>query len=201
MNRTTTKILGLLLAIVVTAGASAAIPAAYAGTKKVSAEQVVIAEKTLSPADQAKLVTLKTLYKQIAEAARAVRTKVKAARAAGKDLTAFAADLKTAQKDATHKAVSRGVMLTEAERAQLVAMQASLRTLEQQLKAQRKAKATQAVLDAVKTQIKAATAARTAYLKTIHAAALAQYSARLDTLIANANAKLAFLQGLLARLP
>lgn len=201
MNRTTTKILGLLLAIVVTAGTSAAIPAAYAGTKKVSAEQVVIAEKALSPADQAKLVTLKTLYKQIAEAAKAVRAKVKAARAAGKDLTAFAADLKTAQKDATHKAVSRGVMLTEAERAQLVAMQASLRTLEQQLKAQRKAKATQAVLDAVKTQIKAATAARTAYLKTIHAAALAQYSARLDTLIANANAKLAFLQGLLARLP
>jgi ribosome recycling factor len=92
-------------------------------------------------------------------------------------------------------------MLTEAERTALAAMQTSIRTFEQQLKTQRKAKAPQATLDAIKVQIKAAVTARTAYLKSIRTAALTDYSSRLVTLIANANVKLTLLQGLLARLP
>lgn len=80
-------------------------------------------------------------------------------------------------------------------------MQTALRTLEQQLKVQRKAKAAKATLEAIKVQIKTALTARNAYLKTLHAAALADYSNRLVTQIADANAKLTFLQDLLARLP
>jgi hypothetical protein len=193
--------MSIALAVVVGIGALVTVPAAYAGTKTVTAKQSVTANRTLTPADEAKLQALKALYKQIGDTAKAIRDKVKAAKAADKDLTAFTADLKTAQKYATHRAVSRGIMLTEAERATLEAMQTSIRTLEQQLKTQRKAKAPKATLDALKVQIKASIAARTAYLKTIHTTALAQYSSRLDTLIADANMKLAFLRGLLARLP
>ena len=149
------------------------------------------------------LKALKALYKQIGDTAKLIRDKVKAAKAAGKDLTGLTADLKTAQKYATHRAVSHGIMLTEVERAMLETMQTSIRTLEQQLKTQRKAKApkaTKTTLDALKAQIKTAIAARTAYLKSIHTAALTQYSSRLVTLIADANMKLTFLQTLLTKL-
>jgi hypothetical protein len=195
MTRRTVGLISIVLVLVVGIGTLVIVPAVYAGTRTITAK------RTLAPADEAKLQALKVLYKQIGDTAKAIRDKVKAAKAAGKDLTAFTADLKTAQKYATHRAVSRGIMLTEAERAALEAMQTSIRTLEQQLKTQRKAKAPQATLDALKSQIKAVIAARTAYLKTIHTAALAQYSSRLDTLIADANMKFVFLQGLLTRLP
>jgi hypothetical protein len=201
MTRRTIGLISIVLVLVVGIGALVTVPAVRAGTRTVTAKQIVTPKRTLTPADEAKLQALKALYKQIGDTAKAIRDKVKADKAAGKDLTAFTADLKTAQKYATHRAVSRRIMLTEAERATLEAMQTSIRTLEQQLKTQRKAKAPQATLDALKAQIKATIAARTAYLKTIHTAALTQYSSRLDTLIVDANMKLAFLQGLLARLP
>jgi Zn-dependent oligopeptidase len=201
MTRRAIGLISIVLVLVIGIGALVTVPAVYAGTKTVTAKQSVTAKPTLTPADEAKLQALKALYKEIGDTAKAIRDKVKADKAVGKDLTGFTADLKTAQKYATHRAVSRGIMLTEAERATLEAMQTSIRTLKQQLKTQRKDKAPQATLDALKAQIKAAVAARTVYLKTIHTSALAQYSSRLDTLIADANMKLVFLQGLLARLP
>jgi vancomycin resistance protein YoaR len=204
----TRKAIGLTSIILVVAlgfGALVAVPAVYAGTGKPAAQgeakQTVAPSQALSPADQAKLATLKTLYKQIADTAKAIRDKVKAAKAAGKDLTAFAASLKTAQKDATHRRVSRGVMLTQAERTQLETMQATIRGLEEQLRTQRKAKADKAVLDAIKAQIRTAETARRTFLTTVRTAAQAQFSARLDTLIAEASARLAFMQGLLSSLP
>lgn len=205
MTRKNIGLMSIALVLMLGFGALVAVPAAYAGTgkpaPKAETRQAVAPRQALSPADQAKLVALKALYKQIADTAKAIRDKVKAARAAGTDLTAFIADLRTAQKDATHRTVSRGAMLTQAERTQLEAMQSSIRALEQQLKTQRRAKADKAVLDAIKAQIRTAVAARNAFLKTVRTAALAQYSARLDTLIADANARLAFMQALLVRLP
>ena len=210
MTRRTIGLISIILAIVVGIGALMTVPAVYAETKTVVARQSVTAKRlatakrTLTPADKANLRTLKALYKQIGDTAKLIRDKVKADKAAGKDLTAFTTDLRTALKDATHRAVSRGIMLTKAERTALATMQTSIRMLEQQLKTLRKIKtpkATKTALDALKVQIKAAIAARTAYLKTIHTAALANYSARLLTLIADANVKLTFLQGLLIRLP
>ena len=195
MTRRTLGLISITLVLIIALGASIAVPAVSAGTKGFAAK------RTLTPADQQKLQTLKALYKTIGDTARLIRDKVRAAKAAGKDLTAFAADLKTAQKYATHRAASHGIMLTEAERTTLETMQTTIRSLEQTLKTQRKAKAPQAVLDTLKGQIKAAITARTAYLKTIHTAALTQYSARLDILIADANMKLAFLTNLLSRLP
>jgi hypothetical protein len=155
----------------------------------------------------AKLATLKLLYKQIADVEKEIRQKVAADKRARVDLRAFATDLKTAAKYATHREVSHGVMLTEAESTKLAVMQASIRTLQQTLKTEQrkfKGKATAAqktVIDTIKAQIKAATVARTAYLKSVHTLARTQYSARLDTLIADAQMKLAFVQGLLFRLP
>ena len=195
MTRRTLGLIGIMLVLMVGLGASIAVPAAAATTKGPGAKQ------TLTPADQQKLQTLKGLYKSIAEEARAIRDKVRAAKAAGKDLTAFAAALKTAQTYATHREVAHGIMLTEAERTALEAMQTTIRTLEKTLKTQRKAKAPQATLDATRAQIKAAVTARSAYLKAIHTAALTNYSARLDLLIADASMKLAFLTNLFATLP
>lgn len=205
MNRHNIGLISILLVLMLGLGALVAVPAAYAGTGKAAPQKqgqtVAAPRQALSPADRAKLDTLKGLYKQIAETAKAIREKVKAARAAGKDLTSFVTVLKTAQQDATHRLVSRGLMLTQAERTQLETMQSSIRALEHQLKTQRKAKADKAVLDAIKAQIKTAVTARNAFLKTVRTAALAQYSARLDTLIAEAGAKLAFMQALLISLP
>jgi len=215
MTRRTIGLISIALAVVVGIGTLVAVPAVYAETKTVAAKhpavcvetktvaakRLVTAKRTLTPADEANLQALKALYKQIRDTAKLIRDKVKAAKAAHTDLTTFAADLKTAKMYATHRAVSHGIMLTEAERTALAAMQTSIRTLEKLLKTQRKAKASKETLDALKVQIKAAIALRTAYLKAIHTAALANYSARLLTLIADANVKLTFLQGLLARLP
>ena len=195
MTRRARGLIGMALVLIIGLGAWIAVPAVSAGTK------IQAAKQTLTPADQQKLQTLKALYKSIAEEAKAVRDKVRAARTAGKDLTAFAADLKTAQKYAAHRPVWHDIMLTEAERTALEAMQTTIRSLEKTLKTQRKAKVPQATLDAVRAQIKAAVAARTDYLKAIHTAALTQYSSRLDTLIADAGMKFAFLTTLLARLP
>jgi len=201
MTRRTIGLISIALAVVVGIGALVTVPAVRAGTETVTAKQSVTAKRMLTPADEAKLQVLKALYKQIGDTAKLIRDEVKAAKAAHTDLTTFAADLKTARMYATHRAVSHGIMLTEAERVELKAKQTSIRTLEKLLKTQRKAKASKETLDALKVQIKAAIAARTAYLKTIHTAALADYSSRLVTLITDANMKLNFLQDLPARLP
>jgi len=201
MTRRAIGLTSAILMLVIGFGAIATVPAAHAETKGPAARLAVIAKRELAPADQTKLQTLKALCKQIGDTAKLIRDKVKAAKAAGKDLTTFVADLKTARTYAAHRAVSHGIMLTDAERTTLEAMQTTVRSLEKTLRIQRKAKALQTALDAIKAQIKTAAAARTAYLKAIHAAALTQYSSRLDVLIADAGTKLAFLNFLLARLP
>jgi len=207
MTRRTFGLISIVLVLVIGFGALITVPAVYAETRTVAARQLVTAKRTLTPIDEANLQALKALYKRIGDTAKLIRDKVKAAKAAGTDLTGFTANLKTAQKYATHRAVSRGIMvsrrimLTEAERAMLETMQTSIRTLQQQLKTQRKAKAPKATLDALKALIKTAIAPRTAYLKTIHTAALTQYSSRLVTLRADADMKLTFLQALLKALP
>src|SRR5659263_674511 len=147
MTRRTIELISIILAVVVGMGALMTVPAVYAETKTVAPGQSVTAKRILMPADKANLLTLKALYKQIRDTAKLIRDKVKADKAAGKNLTTFTADLKTALKDATYRAVSRGIVfprgivLTEAERTALAAMQTSIRTFEQQLKTQRKAKA------------------------------------------------------------
>jgi len=207
MTRRTIGLISIILAVVVGMGALMTVPAVYAETKtvvagqSVTAKRPIIAKRILTATDKANLLILKGLYKQIGDKAKLIRDKVKAAKAAGKSLTAVAADLKTARMYATHRAVCRGIMLTEVERTALAAMQTSIRTSEQLLKTQRKAKAPQATLVTTKALIKTAIAARTAYLKTIHTAALTDYSARLVILIADARAKLASLQALLNALP
>src|ERR1035437_2119867 len=116
MTRRTIGLISIILAVVVGMGALMTVPAVYAETKTVAAGQSVtakrpvIAKRILTPADKANLLTLKALYKQIGDIAKLIRDKVKADKAAGKDLTTFTADLKTALKDATHRAVSRGIM-------------------------------------------------------------------------------------------
>lgn len=179
------------------------VPAAKAVVLKrlATAKQPATAKRIFTAVDKANLLILKDLYKQIGATAKLIRDKVKTAKKAGTDLTAFTADLKLAQEARTPRNVSHGIMLTEVERTTLVTMQTATRTLEQQFKTQKQVAAPQATLDAIKVQIKAANTARTAYLKTVHSAAKTDYSSRLVTLIADANAKLAFLQGLLARLP
>ena len=79
-------------------------------------------------------------------------------------------------------------------------IQTAIRTLEQQFKTQQKAKVDPTILAGIKVRLKAAITARTAELKTIHTTALTDYSNRLVTLLADANVKLAFLQGLLGEL-
>lgn len=174
---------------------------AVAAKRLATAEQPASAKRVFTAEDKANLLTLKALYKQNGATAKLIRDKVKADKKDSTDLTAFTADLKLAQEAKTHRTVSHGLMLTEVERTTLATMQTALRTLEQQLKTQQEARAPQATLDAIKGQITAAITARTAYLKTVHTTAQTDYSSRLVTLIADANAKLAFLQGLLARLP
>jgi len=186
---------GLFTAIAVGSSTVTATLGAVFGTATVTV--------TTAPTLSSILQALKALYKKIGDTAKLIRDEVKAAKAAHTDLTTFAADLKTAQKYATHRAVSHGIMLTEVERAKLETMQTSIHKLEQDLKTLRKIKtpkATKATLDLFRAQIKTAIAARTAYLKTIHTAALTQYSSRLVTLIADANMKLTFLQTLLTKL-
>lgn len=174
---------------------------AVAVKRLATAKQPAPAKRIFTAEDKANLLTLKDLYKQIGATTKLIRNKVKADKKAGTALTAFTADLKLPQAAKTHRTVSHGLMFTEAERTALATMQTDLRTLELQLKTQQEARAPQATLDAIKVQIQTAITARTAYLKTVHTTAKTDYSSRLVTLIADANAKLAFLQGLLARLP
>lgn len=223
MKKKTINFLSIILTVALGIGALMTVPAVYAETKTgvasptvvascpaiktigvsklVTVKPPVLAKRVLTATDKANLVTLKTLYKQIVEEVKQIRAKAKADKAAGKDLTTFTAALKTAQKTVAQRVVSRGVMLTEAERTTLATLQTAIRTLEQQFKLQKKAGATATILAGIKVQLKTAKAARTTELKAIRTAALTDYSGRLVTLISDANVKLTFLQGLFAKLP
>jgi DNA repair ATPase RecN len=198
MTRRTIGLISIALAVVVGIGALVAVPAVRADTTA----PVSAADKA---ATNAKLAALKTLGQQVREAAKAVREKVKAAKAAGKDLTAFRADVATALKGGRNLrsdvARIRRPALTEAEYTQLKAAQAGIATLRKQLQARTKAGAPHAELDALKASIKSAIQARDALLKSFRLRAKTQMLEQLDNLITDANRELAFLQGLLTRLP
>ncbi len=161
----------------------------------------------------ARLATLKTLGQEVREAVQAVMEKVKAAKAARKDLTAFKADIATALKGGRHLRLDVARMhkpdvarmhkpqLTEAQRTQLEAAQTAIETQRKNLQARTKAGAPQAELDALKAGIKATVQAREALIKSFRVSNQAQVLQRLDNLIAEATKKLTFLQGLLTRLP
>ena len=198
MTRRTAGLISIILVLVIGLGALTAIPA-------VRADAIVPVSATDKTAIAARLATLKTLGQQVREAAKAVMEKVKAAKAAGKDLTAFKADIATALKGGRHLRLDVARMhkpqLTEAQRTQLKATQTAIETQRRNLQARTKAGAPQAELDALKAGIKAAVQAREALIKSFRVSNQAQVLQRLDNLIAEATNKLTFLQGLLTRLP
>jgi chromosome segregation ATPase len=198
MTRRTVGLISIVLVLVIGLGALIAVPAVRADTTA----PVSAADKA---ATDAKLAALKTLGQQIREIAKAVREKVKAAKAAGKDLTAFKADIVTALKGGRNLRLDvariRRLGPTEAQRTQLKAAQATIATLRKQLQARTKAGAPQSELDAPKASIKSAIQARDALLKSFRLTARTHMFEQLDNLIADATRELAFLRGLLARLP
>ena len=198
MARRTVGLISIILVLVIGLGALIAIPA-------VRADATVPVSAADKAAIDARLATLKTLGQQVREAAKAVREKVKAAKAAGKDLTAFKADIATALKDGRHLRLDVARMhkpqLTEAQRTQLKTAQTAIETQRKNLQARTKAGAPQAELDALKAGIKAAVQAREALIKSFRVSGQAQVLQRLDNLIAEATKELTFLQGLLVRLP
>ena len=197
MTRRTVGLISIILVLVVGLGALIAIPAVRADTTA----PVSAADKA---AIDARLAALKTLGQQVREAAKAVREKVKAAKAAGKDLTAFKADIATVLKGGRHLRLDvarmRKPQLTEAQRTQLKTAQTAIETQRKNLQARTKAGAPQAELDAPKAGIKAAVQAREALIKSFRVSGQAQVLQRLDNLIAEATKELTFLQGLLTKL-
>ena len=198
MTRRTMGLISIVLVLVVGFGALIAVPAVRADTTApASAEE--------KAATNARLAALKTVGQQVREAAKAVQEKVKAAKAAGKDLSAFKAGIATALKGGRNLrfnvARMRKLQLTEAERAQLKAIEPRALELRKQVKAKTDAKAPQAEIDALKAQLKPIIAEREALVKAFRARARAQFFGRLDNLIGGATRELAFLKRLLARLP
>jgi hypothetical protein len=200
MNKKTTGVLSVVLAIVLGFGALFAVPAVRADT--VAKAQISATDKT---AIAAKVTILKGLYQQIRQTAKAVRAKAKAAKESGKDLTAFKADMKTALKGGQHLRVDvsklRRFKLTESQKTLLKAAQATAGNARKLLKTAIDSKAPQATIDSLRASLKSAIAARNALVKSFHVGVGALILARLDTLIADAQMKLAFVRGLLARLP
>jgi hypothetical protein len=198
MTRKSFGLISVILVLAIGLGALIAVPAVRADTPA----PVTAADKA---ATDAKLATLKALGQQVREAAKAVQEKVKAAKAAGKDLSAFRADIAKALKGGRHMRIDFKRMqkpqLTEAERVQLKAIETSVRDLKKQIRAKIDATGTPAEIDALKVQLKAAIAARETLVKAFRARARAQFLLRLDNLIDDARKELTFLQGLLVRLP
>lgn len=198
MTRRTVGLISIVLVLVIGLGALIAVPAVRADTTA----PVSAADKA---ATDAKLAALKTLGQQVREAAKAVQEKVKAAKAAGKDLLAFRASIATALKGGRNLrfnvARMRKPQVTAAERIQLKAVEVRARELKKQLKAEIDAKVPQAEIDALKAQLKLIIAEREALVKAFRIRARTQMLVRLDNLIAGATRELAVLKGLLAKLP
>lgn len=198
MTRRTMGLISIVLVLVVGFGALIAVPAVRADTTApASAEE--------KAATDAKLATLKTVGQKVREAAKAVQEKVKTAKAAGKDLSAFKAGIATAVKGGRNLrfnvARMRKPQLIAAERTQLKGVEVRALELRKQLKAKIDAKAPQAEIDALKPQLKTIIAEREALVKAFRARARAQFLTRLDNLITGATKELTLLNGLLAKLP
>jgi hypothetical protein len=197
MTRRSFGLISVVLVLVIGFGALIAVPAVRADTSA----PVTATDKAVT---DAKLAALKSLGQQVREAAKAVQEQIKAAKAAGKDLTAFRADIAKAFKGGRHLRIDvkrmRKPQLTEAERVQLKAVEVSVRDLKKQLKAKIDAKGTPAEIETLKALLKAKIAEREALVQAFRARARAQFLVRVDNLIADANKELTFLEGLLDRL-
>jgi len=197
MTRRSFGLISVILVLVIGFGALIAVPAVRADTSA----PVTATDKAVT---DAKLAALKSLGQQVREAAKAVQEQIKAAKAAGKNLTTFRADIAKAFKGGRHLRIDvkrmRKPQLTEAERIQLKAVETSIRDLKKQIKAKIDAKAPQTEIDGLKGQLKDVIAAREALVKAFRERARAQFLARLDNLIADANKELTFLNDLLVRL-
>jgi hypothetical protein len=197
MTRRSFGLISVVLVLVIGFGALIAVPAVRADTSA----PVTATDKAVT---DAKLAALKSLGQQVREAAKAVQEQIKAAKAAGKDLTAFRADIAKAFKAGRHLRIDvkrmRKPQLTEAERVQLKTVEVSVRDLKKQLKAKIDAKGTPAEIETLKALLKAKIAEREALVRAFRARARAQFLVRVDNLIADANKELTFLEGLLDRL-
>ncbi|HWQ21271.1 MAG TPA: hypothetical protein VN478_00920 [Clostridia bacterium] len=198
MTRRTIGLVSIVLVLVIGLGALIAVPAVRAAVTA----PVGAADKA---AVDARRATLKTLGQQIRETAKAVQEKVNAAKAAGKDLTAFRAAIVTALKGGRHLRLDvarmRKPQLTEAQRTQLKTAQMAIEAQRKNLQARTKAGAPQAELDALKAGIKAAVQAREALMKSFRVSGQALVIQRLDNLVVEATKELTALQSLLSRLP
>jgi hypothetical protein len=198
MTRRSFGLISVILVLVIGFGALIVVPA-------VRADTTVPVSAVDKAAIDARLATLKSLGQQVREAAKAVAEKVKAAKAAGMDLTASKADIATALKGGRHLRLDvarmRKPQLTAAQRAQLKTAQTAIETQRKNLQARTKASAPQIDLNVLKAGLKAAVQARDALIKSFRVSGQAQVLQRLDNLIAEANKELTFLQGLLVRLP
>jgi len=203
MTRKTAGLISIFLVVVVSMGALITVPAVRAVTTlavsvadKVAANTKIITLKT---------ATLKTLGQQVSAAAKAVREKFAAAKAAGKDLTAFEADIATALKDGQALLLEDAriyqPVLTKVERTQLNTAQAAIQTKFKNLQTGTKAGVPQAKLDALKVSYKAAVQARDALLRSFKLSVQIIMLKRLDNLITDCTKQLAVLKGLLAKLP
>lgn len=203
MIRRTVGLISIFLVVVVSMGALIIVPPVRAVTTlavsvadKVAANTKII---TLTTA------TLKTLGQQVSAAAKAVREKVTAAKAAGKDLTAFEADIATALKGGQALLLEDAhiyqPVLTKVERTQLNTAQAAIQTKFKNLQTGTKAGVPQAKLDALKASYKATVQARDALLRSFKLSVQIKMLKRLDNLITDCTKQLAVLKGLLAKLP
>jgi len=203
MTRKTAGLISIFLVVVVSMGALITVPAVRAVTTlavsvadKVAANTKIITLKT---------ATLKTLGQQVSAAAKAVREKYAAAKAAGKDLTALEADIATALKGGQALLLEDAriyqPVLTKVERTQLNTAQAAIQTKFKNLQTGTKAGVPQAKLDALKVSYKAAVQARDALLRSFKLSVQIIMLKRLDNLITDCTKQLAVLKGLLAKLP
>ena len=203
MTRRTAGLISIFLVVVVSMGALITVPAVRAVTTlavsvaaKVAANTKIITLKT---------ATLKTLGQQVSAAAKTVREKFAAAKAAGKDLTAFEADIATALKGSQALLLEDAriyqPVLTKVERTQLNTAQAAIQTKFKNLQTGTKAGVPQAKLDALKVSYKAAVQARDALLRSFKLSVQIKMLKRLDNLITDCTKQLAVLKGLLAKLP
>lgn len=203
MTRKTAGLISIFLVVVVSMGALITVPAVRAVTTlavsvaaKVAANTKIITLKT---------ATLKTLGQQVSAAAKAVREKYAAAKAAGKDLTALEADIATALKGGQALVLEDAriyqPVLTKVQRTQLNTAQAAIQTKFKNLQTGIKAGVPQAKLNALKVSYNAAVQARDALLRSFKLSVQIIMLKRVDNLITSCTKQLAVLKGLLAKLP
>lgn len=203
MTRKTAGLISIFLVVVVSMGALITVPAVRAVTTLAVSVAAKVAANTKTIT--LKTATLKTLGQQVSAAAKAVREKYAAAKAAGKDLTALEADIATALKGGQALVLEDAriyqPVLTKVQRTQLNTAQAAIQTKFKNLQTGIKAGVPQAKLNALKVSYNAAVQARDALLRSFKLSVQIIMLKRVDNLITSCTKQLAVLKGLLAKLP